>query len=76
MVSIGYARVSTEEQTTEGQIEALYNAGCSHVFTENASGGDPRRPILAQAIASLKRGTPWWLFGSTGWPAPSFISWR
>ena len=56
MVSIGYARVSTEEQTTEGQIEALYNAGCSHVFTENASGGDPRRPILAQAIASLKKG--------------------
>jgi DNA invertase Pin-like site-specific DNA recombinase len=56
MVSIGYARVSTEEQTTEGQIEALYNAGCSKVFTENASGGDPRRPILAQAIASLKKG--------------------
>lgn len=56
MVSIGYARVSTEEQTTEGQIEALYNAGCINVFTENASGGDPRRPILAQAIASLKKG--------------------
>lgn len=56
MVSIGYARVSTEEQTTEGQIEALYNAGCGHVFTENASGGDHRRPILAQAIASLKKG--------------------
>lgn len=56
MASIGYARVSTEEQTTEGQIDALKAAGCTTVFTENGSGGDPKRPVLANTIASLRKG--------------------
>ena len=56
MASIGYARVSTEEQTTEGQVTNLLAAGCDEVFTENASGGDPSRPVLARVIASLKSG--------------------
>ena len=56
MASIGYARVSTGEQTTEGQIDALKAAGCTTVFTENGSGGDPKRPVLANTIASLRKG--------------------
>lgn len=56
MVSIGSARVSTDEQTTEGQIALLENAGCVKVFTENASGGDRQRPQLSKVMSTLKRG--------------------
>jgi DNA invertase Pin-like site-specific DNA recombinase len=56
MARIGYARVSTEEQTTEGQVDALMAAGCAQVYTENASGGDPNRPVLAKLIDSLEKG--------------------
>lgn len=55
MVSIGYARVSTDEQTTEGQITALREVGCVEVYTENASGSDRRRPELAKALKRLEK---------------------
>ncbi len=56
MRKIGYARVSTDEQTTEGQVEALLADGCAEVFTEYASGADPERPVLARTVANLKPG--------------------
>ena len=53
---IGYARVSTGEQTTASQTDALRAAGCSDLFTEHASGADRERPELARAIAATRAG--------------------
>lgn len=53
---IGYGRVSTEDQQTQAQREALSGAGCTIIFEEKASGGDRRRPELAEALRLLKRG--------------------
>ena len=39
----GYARTSTDDQTTALQREALTRAGCDHIFEEKgASGGCDR----------------------------------
>ena len=56
MAIIGYARVSTEEQNTGAQIDALRAAGCADIFEERASGGDRARPVLARVIARIARG--------------------
>lgn len=53
---IGYARVSTIEQSTEAQVEALYNAGCELVFSENVSGAKKDRVRLREAIAHVGQG--------------------
>lgn len=53
---IGYARVSTDEQRTHAQLDALERAGCTQVFTEHASGGRDDRPQLAAALQSLRAG--------------------
>jgi hypothetical protein len=44
MAVVGYARVSTEDQSTEGQILDLQKFGCTEIFRENASGTDRDRP--------------------------------
>jgi DNA invertase Pin-like site-specific DNA recombinase len=41
---VGYARVSTDLQTTDGQIDALNAAGCERVFEESMSGTRADRP--------------------------------
>jgi DNA invertase Pin-like site-specific DNA recombinase len=55
MAIIGYARVSTDEQTTEGQVTALREVGCVEVYMENASGSDRRRPELAKVLRRLEK---------------------
>lgn len=56
MKIIGYARVSTEDQSTDGQREELLAAGATFVLTENASGGKRDRKVLREAIDRLQRG--------------------
>lgn len=57
MTIFGYARVSTREQETHLQLDALARAGCEKIFEEKASGASQRgRPELARCIASLGRG--------------------
>jgi DNA invertase Pin-like site-specific DNA recombinase len=47
---IGYAWVSTAEQTLELQTDALTAAGCEKLFTDVAGGARTERPGLDQAI--------------------------
>ncbi|MDS7891536.1 recombinase family protein, partial [Klebsiella michiganensis] len=56
MALIGYARVSTAEQDTALQTDALRNAGCERVFEDTASGAKADRPGLADALAYLRDG--------------------
>lgn len=53
---IGYARVSTDGQTLEAQVEALKEAGAEKVFQETASGAKTDRAGLARAVAALNAG--------------------
>src|SRR5215813_609834 len=53
---VGYARVSTREQTIDLQVDALTQAGCTNVYTEVISGARADRPILAQVLETLRAG--------------------
>ena len=53
---IGYARVSTEDQATHSQVDALKAAGCHVIHEEYASGAAKSRPILGRMLASVRRG--------------------
>jgi DNA invertase Pin-like site-specific DNA recombinase len=56
-MNIGYARVSTEEQNLDLQIQALEAAGCDVVFRDHGASGATRdRPGLAQALSRLREG--------------------
>lgn len=55
-MKIGYARVSTDDQTVALQVDALIAAGCDKVFEEVASGARTDRPVLATAIQFLRKG--------------------
>jgi len=56
MSLIGYARVSTEDQTSLPQSEALQAAGCGKIFEEQASGGNRARPVLARVLERIAKG--------------------
>ncbi len=53
---IGYARVSTADQSLDLQIDALRRAGCDRVFTDTASGALSDRVRLAAALDYLRPG--------------------
>lgn len=56
MALIGYARVSTAEQDTALQADALRKAGCERIFEDTASGAATERPGLTDALAWLREG--------------------
>jgi DNA invertase Pin-like site-specific DNA recombinase len=47
---IGYARVSTHDQTLNLQQDALQKAGCNKIFTDTASGAKTERKGLEEAL--------------------------
>jgi DNA invertase Pin-like site-specific DNA recombinase len=55
-MDIGYARVSTGEQTLALQLDALTNAGCGTIYEETASGAKAERPVLGEVLSYLRSG--------------------
>jgi len=53
---IGYARVSTQDQNPELQLDALTSSGCEQVFHEKVTGKFKDRPELAACLRSLRQG--------------------
>jgi DNA invertase Pin-like site-specific DNA recombinase len=53
---VGYARVSTQDQKPELQLDALKAAGCEKVFVEKASGAQRERPELKAALDYMRDG--------------------
>jgi DNA invertase Pin-like site-specific DNA recombinase len=53
---IGYARVSTDSQRLDRQMDALTAAGCRRVFADKKSGKDADRPELAAALDFMQPG--------------------
>ena len=56
MTILGYARVSTDGQTLDAQIEALEAAGAGRVFKEKVSGAKTDRAELAKLLKALEAG--------------------
>jgi len=55
-MKIGYARVSTEGQNIQSQIDLLKQAGCEKIFSDHASGVKDNRPGLNQMLDNLRKG--------------------
>src|SRR3954447_10940264 len=53
---IGYARVSTQDQTLDLQLDALKNAGCGKIYTDTASGAKAERKGLEEALDYVREG--------------------
>lgn len=53
---IGYARVSTEDQNLDGQLDALKAAGAEKVFADKITGTARSRPELDRLLDQLRQG--------------------
>src|SRR5262252_2371404 len=53
---IGYARVSTDDQSLDLQYDALTKAGCERIFDDKASGARDDRPGLVDALSHCRAG--------------------
>jgi DNA invertase Pin-like site-specific DNA recombinase len=73
---IGYARVSTQEQTLHLQQDALTKAGCTKIFTDTASGAKTERIGLDAALSYVRKGDTLvvWRLDRLGRSLPHLIS--
>ena len=55
-MKIGYARVSTLEQSLDMQVDALTKFGCEKIITDEVSGSVADRPGLAKLKEILRKG--------------------
>ncbi len=53
---IGYARVSTEDQNLDGQLDALKAAGAERIFADRITGTARSRPELDRLLDQLRQG--------------------
>ena len=53
---LGYARVSTEDQHLEAQVEALKGVGVERIWSEKVSGAKAQREQLAAMLDQLRDG--------------------
>ncbi|ASE35666.1 recombinase family protein [Mammaliicoccus sciuri] len=56
MAKIGYARVSTKDQSLDSQIDALEKYGCERIFSEKVSGRKIKRSELDKCLDYLRDG--------------------
>ena len=52
---IGYARVSTQDQSLDRQRDQLRQDGCERIYEEKVSGARSDRPELARMLDALRR---------------------
>jgi DNA invertase Pin-like site-specific DNA recombinase len=73
---IGYAQVSTYEQTLDLQQDALTTAGCDRIFTDTASGAQIERKGLEAALSYVRKGDSLvvWRLDRLGRSLPHLIS--
>jgi DNA invertase Pin-like site-specific DNA recombinase len=73
---IGYARVSTHDQTLNLQQDALNKAGCTRIFTDTASGAKTERKGLEEALNYVRKGDTLvvWRLDRLGRSLPHLIS--
>src|SRR5215468_10753064 len=55
-MNVGYARVSTAEQTLDLQLDALKKAECRQIYTDTASGAKTERKGLEEALNYVREG--------------------
>ena len=56
-MKIGYARVSTIDQSLDLQNDGLEKAGCEKIFTDHGvSGAKTERPGLDKALGHVRKG--------------------
>ena len=53
-MKIGYARVSTKEQSLSMQVDALKKVGCDQIHEEIASGAKTARPVLEEIMRNIR----------------------
>lgn len=53
---IGYARVSTQDQKAQLQVDALNAAGCQKVYIEHKTGSNRDRPEIDRCLETLRPG--------------------
>jgi DNA invertase Pin-like site-specific DNA recombinase len=53
---IGYARVSTQDQNPQLQLDALGATGCEQLYQEKATGKFRERPELTACLRTLRKG--------------------
>ena len=78
MILIGYAPVSTEDQTLRLQHDALTDGGCEKLFREKLfreklSGTSTTLPAREKLLAFARKGESSWCGNSTALGAPSAI---
>lgn len=55
-MKIGYARVSTQDQNLDRQLDNLRSAGCERIFNEKMTGTKSDRPELKTMLLTLRSG--------------------
>ena len=53
-MKIGYARVSTKDQSLLLQVKTLEKIGCDQIYEEVASGVKTARPVLNEIMRNLR----------------------
>jgi len=55
-MKVGYARVSTQEQLLDLQLDALKKAACERIFTDKVSGIQSLKPDFENLLAFVRAG--------------------